>query len=498
MDKPEYDQKMQMLVNDISTYRVLKRDPTNKLQERNNEIVQKMFNIGSIDLKEKNFLTCKNANPPRIYGLPKIHKDDIPLRPICSSIDAPSYNLCKYVVQIFKNLNTSSKYNFKHSSAFKDKIKGTYIYDHESVGSFGVVSLFPSIPVDVAIEIISSRWNDIKEHTSLTKEIFLNMVKFCIKDNRYFKYNNKIYEQRTGMPMGSPASPVLADIVMEELLMKFETDAKNKPRLSTKYVDDIFAVVKTTEIESMLKLLNGYHSTIKFTVQVEKDVELPYLDTLIINKNNRFWIDWYMKRTSSGRLINYNSKQEIKIIRNSAKNFISRFLTISEKIFHKKNIAIIKSTLEQNEFPRELINKLIHNFYAGAKNENLCEKGNKLYKPVSYIPGLAERMKISNLFDREKYTIAFTYNNSLRQVFNNMKDPIPKLEKSNLMYEIPCNGDGSHVCGKVYVGTTKQKLKTRVSGHRSIIKLRNNSSDNKTALSPHCAGHWTLPRFRKC
>lgn len=51
MEKSEYDMKMQKIVNDISTYRVLKRDPTNKLQDKNNEIVEKMFKNKIIDLR---------------------------------------------------------------------------------------------------------------------------------------------------------------------------------------------------------------------------------------------------------------------------------------------------------------------------------------------------------------------------------------------------------------------------------------------------------------
>ncbi|XP_017489302.1 PREDICTED: uncharacterized protein LOC108377546, partial [Rhagoletis zephyria] len=291
MEKSEYDIKMQKIVNDISTYRVLKRDPTNKFQAKNNEIVEKIYTNKVIDLKERNNLSCKTANPPKIYGLPKIHKEGIPLRPICSSISSPSYNLCKYVVRVLKNVTMSSKFNVNDAVEFKEKIGKTYIYDDESLVSFDVVSLFPSTPVDLAIEIIDSKWSSIQEHTTLTKDLFLTILKFCIKENRYFKCNDKIYEQKSGMPMGSPASPVIADIVMEELLIKCENDAESKPQLLTKYVDDIFAIAKTENIDKMLNTLNNYNKKIKFTLEIEKDGQLPYLDTLIIRKNNKLTVD---------------------------------------------------------------------------------------------------------------------------------------------------------------------------------------------------------------
>ncbi|XP_067628785.1 uncharacterized protein [Eurosta solidaginis] len=490
MDKSDYEKKLQLLVNDISAYRVLKRDPTNKLQEKNNEIVEKLFKNKVIDLKEKYKLISKTSNAPRLYGLPKIHKADIPLRPICSSVNSPSYNLCKYVVNILTNITKSSKYNVKDSIEFKNKIKDTYIYDDESLVSFDVISLFPSIPVDHALEIIASKWNQIKSHTTLTKELFLEVVRFCIRDNRYFKLNNKIYEQRCGMPMGSPASPVIADIVMEELLEKFEDDSPYKPRLLTKYVDDLFAIVKTDTVEELLNILNEYNRSIKFTIEVEKDGKLPFLDTLIIKKNNQLCFDWYKKPTASGRLINFNSKHDKSTIVNTARNFINRVLSISDEVYHKENIKIIINVLENNEFPTRIIKNFIRDYYKKPTARKNAEN-NKIYKSTTYVSGLSNRIKYSNIYDKEKYNLAFTYNNTLRQIFSNTKSRIDKYEKSDLIYKILCNGDGSHVCDKVYVGTTKSKLKTRISGHKTNIKNRNNPNDGKTALTQHCreTGH---------
>lgn len=39
---------------------------------------------------------------PRIYGLPKIHKEGILLRPIVSAISSPTYALAKYLTGLLK------------------------------------------------------------------------------------------------------------------------------------------------------------------------------------------------------------------------------------------------------------------------------------------------------------------------------------------------------------------------------------------------------------
>lgn len=99
---------------------------------------------------------------------------------------------------------------------------------------------------------------------------------FCIKDSRYFKFDDKLYEQRKGMPMGSPASPVISDIVMEKLLDVSIDQMNVKPRILTKYVDDIFAIIKKDALDDTLKTLNTFNSQIQFTMEMDKDNTLPY------------------------------------------------------------------------------------------------------------------------------------------------------------------------------------------------------------------------------
>lgn len=56
----------------------------------------------SDEIKKK--IIPKNGIMPRIYGLPKIHKEGIPLRPIVNTIGSPTYDLAKYLAKILKPL----------------------------------------------------------------------------------------------------------------------------------------------------------------------------------------------------------------------------------------------------------------------------------------------------------------------------------------------------------------------------------------------------------
>ncbi|XP_075162778.1 uncharacterized protein LOC142235409 [Haematobia irritans] len=253
-------------------YQRINKDPTTSLQRKNNELVEELDRNNMISPAEKKRLKMDVATAPRIYGLPKTHKDGYPLRPICSSIDSPSSNLCKYIGNLLKILTQDSKYNIKDSLQFKNKIKNLTIKEDEKLVSFDVVSLFPSVPVDLALKIIESRWQELEGHTRLTKNIFKKILKFCIVENRYFTYEDKTYKQKRGVPMGSSASPIVADIVMEHLLDNCMENLTTKPKILTKYVDDIFAVVREGAIHEILTTLNGFHNSIKFTPQHEKKI----------------------------------------------------------------------------------------------------------------------------------------------------------------------------------------------------------------------------------
>ena len=80
-------------------------------------------------------------HPP--YGLPKLHKKQIPLRPIVSFTDLPTYDLAKELSSLQKPLIGKSKHQVKNSSDFaSSSITNELLQTDEIMVSFDVVSLF--------------------------------------------------------------------------------------------------------------------------------------------------------------------------------------------------------------------------------------------------------------------------------------------------------------------------------------------------------------------
>lgn len=485
MEKQDYMKKMDLILNDIMSYRRINKDPTSSLQKKNNTIVNEMHERSIIDERTKRELHTETATAPRMYGVPKIHKPDVPLRPICSNINSPTYKLSKYLTTILKKLTKNSIYNVKDSIEFKAKLRTINIKETERMISLDVVSLFPSIPVDLAIKTIMDKWTEITKWTDLSKELFHKILTLCIKDSRYCIHNNKIYSQIKGLPMGSPASPIVADIVMEHLIQQCLEDLQLKPKLLTKYVDDLFTIVEERTIEPLLHKLNNYNTHIKFTIEKEINGQLPYLDCIINRNNGNISVDWYQKPTQSGRIINFHSKHHRRIVNNTAKNFIDRVLKISDHEFHAKNLDKIILTLKKNDFPNRLIKKFIHDRLQPKENI-ITQNTNTTYQSMTYVPGLFERLE-NTKFTNDQIKLAPKSNNTTKKFFSNTKQKTETTDQHNVVYKITCSGDGSNKCNKKYVGTTKNKLKTRLAQHKSDIKLRRPTENSKTALAAHCA-----------
>ena len=84
---------------------------------------------------------------PRLYGLPKVHKDNFPMRPVVSFYTAPSYKLAQKANSLFSSkCQYNPKFTVKNSLELIDKIKNIIVPENAILVSFDVVSLFTSIP----------------------------------------------------------------------------------------------------------------------------------------------------------------------------------------------------------------------------------------------------------------------------------------------------------------------------------------------------------------
>ena len=184
-----------------------------------------------IQLKYNQLLPTGNSSPPaRFYGLPKIHKANCPMHPTVSACGTSTYNLAKYLTKILKVYVEHSSPSVKDSKDLTDKLQTIELQDNEELVSFDVHQLFfTSIPVNQALDVINKliiqhqtnmdfkykvgkAWYEVTDH--LDREDIMALLKVVL-NNCVFSFQGKFYKQLHGAAMGSPCSPVVANIYME-------------------------------------------------------------------------------------------------------------------------------------------------------------------------------------------------------------------------------------------------------------------------------------------
>ena len=139
------------------TYGKLRGDPTvtqensqsgkRKGLEKNGEITSALYNK----------LRSTGSQSHRIYCLPKIHKLDVPLRPIVWCIGSPTYQLSKHITSLISPLGGLTSSHLKNSRHFTETMESVHVESDEILVIFDVSSLFTNVPVGEAISFICLR-----------------------------------------------------------------------------------------------------------------------------------------------------------------------------------------------------------------------------------------------------------------------------------------------------------------------------------------------------
>jgi len=138
-----YKQKISSILEDPA-YRKLAKDPTDAIERKTILLLKK----SSLTEETRRQLRPADSRPPRMYGLPKIHKEGIPLRPIVSNIGAPTYQFSKHLSGLLNQLTGKSAHHVKNSFHFTEILKTLKIKSGYLMVSFDVVSLFTNVPVE--------------------------------------------------------------------------------------------------------------------------------------------------------------------------------------------------------------------------------------------------------------------------------------------------------------------------------------------------------------
>ena len=184
----------------------------------------------------------QTPQPPKLYGLPKLHKPNIPMGPVVSFCGSPTHQLSKYLTNVLKPLTDESRHKLQSTENFIVAIKTIQIPDDHKLVSFDVKSLFTSIPLQLALDCTENAIKNSAVELPLPSDDIMDLLNLCLTST-YCQYSGKHYKQLHGTAMGAFVSVVVAEIFMQNIEDQALATYTRTIPLWLCYVDDTFTVV---------------------------------------------------------------------------------------------------------------------------------------------------------------------------------------------------------------------------------------------------------------
>ena len=186
-------------------------------------------------------ILLKHHGAAKFYGMPKIHKAteaNLNLRPILSSVDTLTRGLAGCLVkQLNPLVGKFSSSHIKINVDFKKKLR-IYSLD-DNTGDFkmlslDVQSLFTQVPFNDVLYFLERKANAGLFTPPIPFNHFRRLIEICV-NNCFLEWDGDIYRQTFGVAMGSPFSPVLANLYMEYLETENLPNVAEMPPLWLRY-----------------------------------------------------------------------------------------------------------------------------------------------------------------------------------------------------------------------------------------------------------------------
>ena len=208
MNRKDYSDKLNAIVSDQTKFKPIVADQTQFMRCIEKKVqteIQKVVKQGGLSDDVFSSIYPSGTSFGRLYGLPKTHKANVPLRPILSAINTPTYQLAKFFVPILQQISCND-YTLKDTTNFLERLKAFDIKANHFMASLDVESLFTNIPLDETINICLKKLFDdegISNISNLNKSQFKTLLELAVKEC-YFLRDCKIYKQVDGVANGEP------------------------------------------------------------------------------------------------------------------------------------------------------------------------------------------------------------------------------------------------------------------------------------------------------
>jgi hypothetical protein len=236
----------------------------------------------------------------------------------------------------------------------------------------------------------------------------------------YFEFDNIIWQQENGTPMGSPISSILAEIFLQHLETKFypELICKRHTRYMVRYVDDVFIIYDETEAtaEDILMDHNNMHPSMKYNLEVEHDSIINFLDLKTYRHSVKILIRIYRKPTFTDVTIPAESNHPMQYKTSAFKYMLDRankLPTSNEE--NIKELGIINIIAKNNGYNMKTLMKTYNKHNSKSNiSQNTLNSSKKTRAKFTYFG--EEIRTLTKIFKKYPIRIAYSTNNTIRKI----------------------------------------------------------------------------------
>lgn len=248
LDKLTYQRKMEEFIQKSGCIRE-QTDLTKKLENQVRRILLRKDTPEFLrDAKPPLFCTA-----PLMFGTAKTHKEGIQIRAMVLRGTHPLVNVEKSLLKEFGHLINKHQYRIQSSEHMVEQLNRIdWEGGDKELYKFDVESLYPNTDMTKAIGVMRKLIIEQEKYNS-TEITNINDLLRLLLESRYFSYNNVIYTQTKGVPMGGTISGMLAELILQEGENRI---LKSKPqRLISfyRYGDDALVIWENGKIENEVK-----------------------------------------------------------------------------------------------------------------------------------------------------------------------------------------------------------------------------------------------------
>lgn len=355
---------------------------------------------------------------PQFYGLFKMHKTPISIRPICSSINSPTYLVSKYLDSILQPVRRLYEQVCINSASVIAALEHVHIPPQHVIVVADVRSLYPTIPIDFGIAAVRHELQfqvarGALSYSTAQISLVLELLAFTLNNN-YVQYDNQIYHQQNGTAMGTPVAVAYADIVLAHLERHMIITCK--PLFYRRYIDDLLLICHELYQPLVEPSFNAVHSAIQLDPSSVKHGSCGvHLDVEYKIVNNHIESQLYQKPINKYLYIPPLSNHHPTMIRNLIVNELRRY-----------RLADTQDTVFQ-EHTQQLYQRLLNRGYKSStilQHFKHLPDRNKIIQSVKPTSKQHNRAPFLITLDRPSNEFVVNWHDILKSVETIAADPI--------------------------------------------------------------------------